>query len=64
MPINMDIEYPQLENENQALRLENEILKIRVKYLENLITEYSDKMKVSLSGTKVNQFLKDQINQP
>jgi regulator of replication initiation timing len=52
MPINMDIEYPQLENENQALRLENEILKIRVKYLENLITEYSDKMKVSLSGTK------------
>jgi regulator of replication initiation timing len=64
MPINMQIEYPQLENENQALRLENEILKIRVKYLENLITEYSDMMKVSLSGTKVNQFLKDQINQP
>ena len=43
------------------LTIENKKLKERVKYLEDLISEYSNKMLVNLSGDKVNQFLKDQI---
>lgn len=44
------------------LAAENEKLKARVKELESLISEYSTKMLVNLSGGKVDQFLKDQVN--
>lgn len=50
----------------KELNTENNKLRARVKYLEDLIMEYVDKMKVNLSGpsgSKVNQFLKDQ-NKP
>ena len=43
------------------LTIENKKLKERVKYLEDLISEYSNKMLVNLSGDKVKEFLKDQI---
>ena len=44
-----------------SLTIENKRLKDRVKYLEDLITEYANKMTINLSGGKVDQFLKDQI---
>lgn len=47
-----------------ALKEENEKLKERVKYLEGLINEYILKMKVNLSGGKVDEFLKAQLSDP
>lgn len=56
--------YDAIKDNYQELQVENEKLKARVKYLEDLIIEYSTKMTVNLSGGKVDQFLKDQINNP
>lgn len=40
---------------------ENIQLKARVKYLEELINEYTIKMKANLSGEKMDTFLKEQV---
>lgn len=37
MPINMQIEYPKLQNENQKLRQENEALKSALENVESVI---------------------------
>ena len=42
---------------------ENERLRKRVTYLEDLISEYTLKMKANLSGVKVDSFLKEQIEE-
>ena len=47
---------------NQELQEENKLLKERVKYLQDLIVEYTGKMKSNLSGGKVDEFLKSTLN--
>ena len=47
---------------NQELQEENKLLKERVKYLQDLVVEYSGKMKANLSGGKVDEFLKSTID--
>jgi len=47
----------------QVIELKDENIKLRnrVRYLEELINEYTLKMKANLSGGKVDEFLKDQL---
>lgn len=49
--------------DKEVLEAENKQLRERVKYLEDLIVEYTGKMKVNLSGGKVDSFLKDQVKE-
>ena len=53
--------YDAIQPEYTRLFEENKQLKERVKYLEELINEYTLKMKANLSGVKVDEFLKEQI---
>ena len=53
--------YDIVAQQNVELTAENQKLKERVKYLEDLIREYTFKMRVNLSGGKVNEFLKEQV---
>ncbi len=48
----------------QVIELKDENIKLRerVKFLEELINEYTLKMKANLSGGKVDVFLKDQLS--
>lgn len=55
--------YDAVQPEYQRLQQENAQLKDRVKYLENLIAEYTLKMKVNLSGGKVDEFLSSQLGE-
>lgn len=55
--------YDIIAPEFEKLTTENLKLKARVKYLEDLIAEYTGKMKVNLSGGKVDTFLKDQVKE-
>lgn len=55
--------YDAIQPEYQRLQQENAQLKDRVKYLENLIAEYTLKMKVNLSGGKVDEFLSSQLGE-
>lgn len=56
--------YDIVSEQNKELQQENIALKYRVKYLEDLIREYTFKMKVNLSGGRVDEFLKEQITPP
>jgi hypothetical protein len=53
--------YDAIAPEYAKVKEENIQLKARVKYLEELINEYTLKMKANLSGGKVDSFLKDQV---
>lgn len=50
-----------IKDDYSKVKAENEKLRNRVKYLEDLIEEYVIKMKANLSGYKVQSFLKEQI---
>ncbi len=54
--------YDAIQPEYKRLQEENVRLKGRVKFLEELINEYTLKMKANLSGPKVDQFLKVQLS--
>lgn len=56
--------YDAIAPEYSRLQAENAQLKDRVKFLEELINEYTLKMKANLSGGKVESFLKEQLNDP
>ena len=56
--------YDVLSKHNVELKEENQRLRDRVKYLENLIGEYTLKMQVNLSGGKVDEFLKGEASNP
>lgn len=47
-----------LKEQVKGLQEENSKLRSRVKYLEQLIDEYTLRMKANLSGGKVDEFLK------
>ena len=53
--------YDAIQPEYMRLIEENATLRKRVQYLEELINEYTLKMKANLSGGKVSEFLKEQI---
>lgn len=53
--------YPIIAQKCSDLETENTRLKERVKYLEDLVKEYTLKMTVNLSGGKVDDFLKAQL---
>ncbi len=55
--------YDAIKDHYTELQEENVKLKQRVKFLEELINEYTLKMKANLSGGKVDQFLKYQISE-
>lgn len=55
--------YDAISPEYSRLQSENKQLKERVKYLEDLIKEYTGKMGANLSGEKVDSFLKDQVKE-
>jgi hypothetical protein len=53
--------YDAIAPDYAKVKEENIQLKARVKYLEELINEYTFKMKANLSGGKVDAFLKNQL---
>lgn len=55
--------YDAIAPDYARVKEENEKLRARVKYLEDLIVEYTGKMKVNLSGSKVDSFLKEQVKE-